>query len=389
MASLTTPAVVVGADFNGLGVIRSLGSAGVPVFALDTDIAKPTMRSRHARKRRIDALAGPTLIDELERVAAEFAEPPVLFLTQEASVETAAEHRDRLARRYRPTFGASDVLTALMHKHGFHDLAEQHGFPVPRTLRLAGPADLAAAAELAYPVILKPATKDTAYNARFAKAYRIASFAELETQAAEIFPVYTDLVVQEWIEGGDSEIYFCLQYRGRDGRPAAVFTGRKLRSWPPGTGGTASCTAAPDAAAELEAMTSAFFDAVGLAGMCGMEYKKDARSGRFVMVEPTVGRTDYQEEIATLHGINIPFAAYLHEIGLPAADATAPRAGRPVVWRDFFAERKSRARQPDGGDLSGLTVYDACWRAADPLPGLAFYLDYGKRRLGRLVGRGG
>ena len=46
-----------------------------------------------------------------------------------------------------------------------------------------------------------------------------------------------------------------------------------------------------------------------------MEYKRDRRDEKFYMVEPTVGRTDYQEEIATLNGVNIPAAAYLREIG--------------------------------------------------------------------------
>ena len=58
-----------------------------------------------------------------------------------------------------------------------------------------------------------------------------------------------------------------------------------------------------------------------------MEFKRDARTGEFLMIEPTVGRVDWQEEVATLNGVNIPLAAYLHEIGAEAAPA-ACRAGR-------------------------------------------------------------
>jgi hypothetical protein len=48
-AAARTPAVVIGADVNGLGSIRSLGQAGVPVFVLDDDRWHPGMHSRYAR----------------------------------------------------------------------------------------------------------------------------------------------------------------------------------------------------------------------------------------------------------------------------------------------------------------------------------------------------
>ncbi len=44
--------------------------------------------------------------------------------------------------------------------------------------------------------------------------------------------------------------------------------------------------------------------------MGSMEYKRDRRDGRFHMIEPTVARTDFQEEVATLNGMNIPLASY-------------------------------------------------------------------------------
>jgi hypothetical protein len=51
-------------------------------------------------------------------------------------------------------------------------------------------------------------------------------------------------------------------------------------------------------------------------GFGGIEYKRDARDGRFLIIEPTVGRTDWQEEVATLAGVNIPLMACRHELGL-------------------------------------------------------------------------
>jgi hypothetical protein len=61
-------------------------------------------------------------------------------------------------------------------------------------------------------------------------------------------------------------------------------------------------------------LTEAFFDRVSFIGMGGIEFKRNSRTGQFLMIEPTVGRVDGQEEVATLHGLNIPLAAYLHAL---------------------------------------------------------------------------
>jgi hypothetical protein len=58
---------------------------------------------------------------------------------------------------------------------------------------------------------------------------------------------------------------------------------------------TASCTAAPEVHATLHQLTEAFFAQMSFEGMGSMEFKRDARSGDFLMIEPTVGRIDWQE----------------------------------------------------------------------------------------------
>jgi hypothetical protein len=178
-----------------------------------------------------------------------------------------------------------------------------------------------------------------------------------------------DLVVQEWVEGADSDLYFCLQYRATDGTTVCSFTGRKLSIWPRDIGGTASCTAAPDARPVLEPLTESFFQRVSFVGMGGLEFKKNASTGRFVMIEPTVGRVDAQEEVATIHGTNIPLAAYRHEIGLPV-----PRVEQdsvPVIWRDFWAHwRSTRGSHSERATKGTTTVCDAYWRRGDPMPAL-------------------
>jgi predicted ATP-grasp superfamily ATP-dependent carboligase len=197
--------------------------------------------------------------------------------------------------------------------------------------------------------------------------------------------VIDEIIVQEWIEGSDSDVYFCLQYRPANGAPTVSFVGRKICQWPSLIGGTASCIPAAEVAAELTALTDNFFNAVGFIGMGSMEYKRDIRDGKFYMVEPTVGRTDYQEEIAALNGVNIPFAAYRAELGL-----TAPRPNTvspPRAWRDPLGYANARAAgvpDPMRQFSPNITVCDAYFRVDDPMPYIALKFQAMRRRFTRL-----
>lgn len=382
----TTPAVVLGAGINGLGVARSLARANVPVWLLDADAKRPEMQTRAANSVTLASLHGETLVEELVRVAAaQFAgSRPVLLLTQEESVKTISHHRDRLAALYRFSLPSIELVDALLHKQGFQHLAEKLGSPIPPLVHVRTLADLPAIESLRYPVVIKPGERSAQYSRQFKKAYRVEHPAAGAELIRRILPVMDDIVVQEWIEGPDANIYFCLQSLDRQGAVVGSFTGRKIRSWPPQVGGTASCVAAPEAHEELSALTEQFFKSAGVIGMASMEYKRDSRSGEFRMVEPTVGRTDYQEEVATLNGVNLPHAAWCAELGLPFPTPSAGK--RPVVWRVRSEDIQSAAAQDQPlkrGYPRGGRVADALWRWDDPMPAMVQNL----RRVSSALGR--
>lgn len=360
-------AVVVGGGLNALGVVRSLGRSGVRVAVLAKHAGGAAMRSRYA-VRRIIATDYVSLPERLLAVAEELGGRPVLFLTEEEAVRVVSEARERLHARYRFRLGAHALMLELTHKEGVQAQAERHGLPIPRAVRLRSNADLGLLEQLRFPCVLKPGLKHAGYGARFKKAYVVKSATEAEQLFEEIAPVLPDLVVQEWIEGGDDAIYFCLQYIGGDSRAVASFTGRKLRAWPPQVGGTASCMAAPGAEAELGAMSERFFAAVGFQGMGSMEYKRDARDGRFYVVEPTVGRTDFQQEVATINGNNLPYAAYCHECDLPVPEV---RPTELTIWREPTTDRWSEQTQGPHPAFAQHKVSDAYFRWDDLRPWLA------------------
>ncbi len=100
------------------------------------------------------------------------------------------------------------------------------------------------------------------------------------------------------------------------------------------------------------------------------------------MVEPTVGRTDFQEEIAALNGVNLPLAAYLSEIGQPTAER---KSVRPCGWRDPYGDAHALATGANAS--ASIPLKDAYWRWDDPGPTLWLAMETIGRRLGVVISK--
>jgi predicted ATP-grasp superfamily ATP-dependent carboligase len=371
-----------------LGLIRSLSRGDVPIILLDEHRFESAMHSRYGDKVVGSAGSGPALVKDLLALADTIGGPAVLFLNSDDAALTVSEYRAELEKNYRFRMPSDVCLRSMIHKTSFHNIAEIHGFPIPRTVTVEHIADLGRLSELRFPCVVKPTRSSNPDYARwpFARGYRVASPRQAEDVCRRILPVLPSLVIQEWIEGPDSELYFCLQYCAADGNSVCSFTGRKLGIWPPDVGLTASCTAAPDAQPILQPLTEAIFRQLSFVGMGSIEYKRDARTGQFLIVEPTAGRINGQEEVATLHGANIPLAAYFYESGLPVphVEANPP----PVIWRDPFRHWRSVRRNPSRPTAPpNIRVYDAYWRLDDPVPMLFHLLQEAVNALQRGVRR--
>ena len=372
------PAVVVGGTLNALGVVRSLGRARVPVMLLETTWKCPAAWSRHCTYVRVPSLEGEALIEALVRLASELGCQPVLLLTTDESVLAVSAFRDRLESLYRIDLPAAPIVQALADKAEFHALAEREGFATPRGRVLTGKADLDRIAELEPPLVVKPADKTLVLAGVVDRAVRADTLGQARAAAVQMLSRAPSLIVQEWVDGPDTDLFFTLFTCGREGELAGIFPGRKLVCSPPAVGSTAVCVAAPEVAEELCRQTRQFVERVGYRGIGSLEFKRHSRTGRFLIIEPTVGRTDWQEEIATLCGINIPVLAYRTAVG------TAMPLARDVAF-PRYAWRSDRQFSVPRTTLASLTrVVDGYFRWSDPLPALYYY---GGERLAMRVWR--
>lgn len=369
-APTALPAIVTAMNLNGLGVARVLGRHGVPVIGIHGDEATFELRSKfvHERWRRGDST--DDLLTLLRDKGKQFAERPVLLPITDESVLLIAEHLDELRSMYRIAMPAPDLVRDLIDKERMPDIARRLGVTMPRSWHIHTQEEFdAALAELTLPCIVKPVHKDDAWqDAGLRKAYVFEDRDALLAVWRQIRAIGAPVVLQQFVPGGDDQIYFTLLYCKQGGDATALFSGRKLRQWRPRCGGTSASE--PVHAPPLDEIARTFFAAVGMHGLCSLEYKRDPSDGVYYMIEPTVCRPDWQNGVADVNGVPLAWLAYCDLAGLPLPTVARHRRARRWVYWQWDVRAAAHYRQR--GELNWLAWL---WSIRPPVRGAVFALD--------------
>ncbi|MEZ5125929.1 MAG: hypothetical protein R2826_06740 [Thermoleophilia bacterium] len=375
LAATRPPAVVLQVSYAcGLGIVRDLGVAGIPVLALDPDPEAIGLRSRFA----VGACCPDPLGDEsaflsfLENVGAKLPQRAVVFPSHDEYVWPLSRHAERLASRFIVPFSRWDVM------HGVHDKRQQleaawrSGVDTPRTVFVSSRDELeAAASEIPFPAVLKP-VDSLAFKRRF---HRHILDIQSRVELRRVYEKVDDLgvlMLQERIPGGEDELYTVGSYLDAASRPLAVFTGHKLRQYPHAGG---SCLAGVSKWDECLAEAALrLLRELRYHGVSQVEFKRDPRDGRFCLMEVNARHWKWHS-LAAACGVNLSLAAYCDAVGRPFV---APRQadGRKwiVVNKDVPVALLEIARgERSPGDyvrsLRDVSV-DGLHSWRDPVPGL-------------------
>ena len=113
------PAVVVGLNVGGLGIIRALSEKKVRTIGVDSSFATPGAQSRLCRKVRCQSIENSTLADTLIDVADNNPHKPVLYLCEDVAVMVVAKHYKELKDYYFLNFPNVNTVETLMDKKLF------------------------------------------------------------------------------------------------------------------------------------------------------------------------------------------------------------------------------------------------------------------------------
>jgi D-aspartate ligase len=345
------PAAVVDVGWvNGLAAIRSLGRAGIRVLAVDHRPSALGFRSRYAERLLTpDAHADPTRFIASIQALGEVA----VFPTHDEQLNLIARHLGDL--RLLAPFPGWEILERVQSKRAQLEEAEAAGVDVPRTHYPSTAAEARTAAEnLGVPVLVKP-EHPVGFKQRFRRqAFRCETLDEVEdayTRAAEFAPM-----VQELIPGGDDTLYTVGSYLTRDGHALGVFSGRKLQQTPPGIG---TCRVG-EAVWVQEAVDAALrlLAAFGYFGLSQVEFKRDARDGRYKLMEINP-RLWQWHGLAAACGVDLPRIAYADLVGETPGEARMNGEGRRWAITLLPGESPALQRPP---------YVDAVFARDDPKP---------------------
>lgn len=367
--------LVLGGDYQGLGIARSLGRHGIPVCVIDdeTSIARVSRFVRDVV--RVGSLrTEAALLDALALARRRLGlRGWVLYPTREENVAAIAANRTRLLHDFRVPTPGLGTIRHVWDKRETYRLAERLSVPIPRTWFPRHEGDLSAV-DAEGPFAVKPAIKEHFFYHTRAKAWRAddrAQLASIFRRAAQIAGD-GEVIVQEMIPGGGQEQYaYCAFFRG--GRAAASMTVRRRRQHPSDFGRASTYVETIDLP-QLAGPSVRFLQSIGYYGLVELEYKRDPRDGAYKLLDVNA-RTWGYHTLGWSAGVDFPYLLFLDQMGAPVTEVHARPGIRwirlatdlPNAVRDM---RRSTLRPGDYlRSLRGIDT-EAVFSLRDPLPGL-------------------
>jgi D-aspartate ligase len=373
----STPAIVLKFDPNvmhhgGLGVIRSLGRVGVPVYGVHEGPWAPAASSRYL-SGRFFWQPSPADVDRvltgLERLAGHIGQPTVLLTTDDAGAIFLAEHGAELRRWFLFPEPSADLPRRLAGKYSLFEVCRELGVPSPATII---PASLDAARTFAsdagYPLIAKlttPWTKGSGLRSTSVVAGRDELDQAYETCAKS----GAGLMLQEFIPGGRGHDWFFHGYCDANSICRPAFTGVKERSYPADAGLTSLGRSVANE--DLREQVTSMLTKLRYRGLLDLDIRLDERNGEYNLLDfnPRLGAQF--RLFRDTAGTDVALAAYLDLTNQPIP------AGEQVNGRGFLVENYdpiSSLAHLRSGTLglrswvsSMRTVDETAWFARDDL----------------------
>ncbi len=376
----TTPAVVLKLDHNvmhhgGLGVIRSLGRAGIPVYAVHEHPLAPAAHSRYLHGRFLwnpHPHEPEQVVDGLIRLAERIGRPAVLIPTDDAGAILLAEYGDALRPWFRFSTIASHLPRQLAGKYSLTELCRSLGLPAVEAVLAHRVAEAEEFVDrVGLPLVVKLAEPWRPAGGFRQTKPRSTTLVRQRAELAEVFARAdgAQLMLQEYLPGGPGHDWFFHGYCDESSVCVPAFTGVKERSYPPHAGLTSFGRCVPNE--RLRTEVTALLRRVAYRGIMDLDLRYDPRDDRYKLLDfnPRIGA---QFRLFTdSDGLDVVRAAHLDLTGRPVT------AGEPVHDRRYVVENYdslaalSYVRRGELGVRSWLAslrrVDETAWFAADDL----------------------
>jgi D-aspartate ligase len=313
------PVLVLQMQHHGaLGVMRSLGRLGVPMYGVHPTRRPPASFSKYCRKvfaLDLDRTPPEQSVDCLKDIARVIGTTALLMPTNDESALFVADNASQLQDTFLFPANPVQVVWSLYNKKDMCLLAKRLSIPTPDTVFPESRKEVLEFCERAqFPVMLK--ASDNIHTSRHAgkkmviarsKDELIGQYRAMEDGA------HPSLMLQEYIPGGDDSVWMLNGYFDEHSECLFSMTAKKIHQTPVYTGMTALGICLPNPA--IESATKTLVRAVGYKGILDIGYRYDARDGQYKLldVNPRLGATF--RLFVGHNGMDVTRAEYLHFTG--------------------------------------------------------------------------
>jgi predicted ATP-grasp superfamily ATP-dependent carboligase len=371
---------------GGLGIIRSLGRLGIPVYTVAEDHLIPAGVSRYLAGRFVwnaGQLPRQGILDALARIGKKLNKPTILIPTDDLAAILIAE-----SATLRQWFLFPDILPSLprtlANKEMLYTLCRQVGVPTPNTRCPTSISDLNEFAESArFPVVVKNAAGWLSPKQKVCIVHSKQELIDVWNCAANA--QNPNLLVQEYIPGGEDWFFHGYCNGASD---CLGFTGMKLRSFPPHVGMTTLGRSVTNDVLSHQAET--LLKAISYAGIMDLDYRFDKRDQQYKLLDfnPRIGAQ---------------FRLFVDDDGLDVARALYCDLTGQVVRRSKQVDGRVFVVEPDDlrasvnyfrrGELSAYGWLHsfkghkefAWFNWDDPLPFLMVWARFAIRGIGKVI----
>jgi D-aspartate ligase len=368
--------VLVSIQHGGVGIIRSLGRLGIPVYGVHQDPREPAAHSRFLRGMFCWDFSTASAVNSvafLQDVAKKIGRRPILIATSDATAVFLAENANALAENYILSTPSAEVVRTFASKTETSNLCRKLHIPTAETISPQSREDVANFAHTKrFPIIVKGENGEFLQKGGRVRVAIVAT----EPELLEIYDRNAGvgrIILQEYIPGGDDAIWMFNGYFNDQSECLFRATGRKLRQFPAHRGRT--CLGVCAANEAVQTQTIELMRAVGYCGPLDVGYRFDARDGQYKLldVNPRIGTT-FRLFVAE-NELDVVRALYL-DLTKQTVPPAQVREGRKWIMEsndlvsgwDDLRERKLTL----GGWLRSLVGVQECvWLVPDDLAPLA------------------
>lgn len=296
MNDISTPVLVLNAIHHGaLGLTRSLGRLGVAIYSQAPHRFVPVFFSRYSQRNFVwdmNAAGAEKTVEFLISLGRRLPRPTILIPTCDVTALLLADYDSALREWFVFPRQRRDIVHALCSKRGLYELARSLGIPTPETSFPQSREDLLRfLANARFPVVLK-----TVKNRIGQKTLGFKVILQNRQELLRHYdrledPDDPNLMVQEYIPGGDDANCMFNGYFDANSDCLFGFTGKKVRQFPAYAGVTSLGVCQWDDTVANAAKT--FMKAIGYKGPLDCGYRFDARDGQYKVydVNPRIGAT--------------------------------------------------------------------------------------------------